>query len=60
MYVIRTQKLASHLMNLGFRLIKMDIDRNNPSFNVFLFNYSDELIQAVQNYKAQLIKIMEG
>jgi hypothetical protein len=56
MYVIRTQKLASYLMNLGFRLIRMDIDRNNPNFNVFLFNYSDELIQAVNNYKLQLIK----
>ena len=51
MYVIKNQVMASYLMSIGFRLVKLDVDRNNLNRNVYLFNDSKELRNAMTEYK---------
>lgn len=51
MYVIRTQKLATYLMNKGFELVRTDKNKENPNFNVFLFQDSPVLRATVKQYK---------
>lgn len=50
MYVIKTQKMATFLMNKGFRLIKLQKDRTNPNRNVYLFKDSLELRKVMSEY----------
>lgn len=50
MYVIKTQVLATYLMTKGFRLIKLQEDRNDPNRNVYLFKDSEELRKAITEY----------
>lgn len=50
MYVIKSQKMATYLMSKGFRLIKLQQDRNNPNRNVYLFKDSSELRKAITEY----------
>jgi hypothetical protein len=35
MYVIKNQVMATFLMSKGFRLIKLDLDKDNPNRNVY-------------------------
>lgn len=51
MFVVRSMKLAGYLMQRGFVLIKLQDDRNNSNRNVFLFNESNELKNAIEEYK---------
>lgn len=48
--VVKNQKMAAHLMTLGFRLIKMDVDKLNPRKNVYLFNNTPQLHEAMAKY----------
>lgn len=50
MYVIKAQSMATYLMSKGFRLIKLQQDRNNPNRNVYLFKDSLELRKAITEY----------
>ena len=50
MYVIKSQSMATYLMSKGFRLIKLQQDRNNPNRNVYLFKDSLELRKAITEY----------
>lgn len=50
MYVIKNQSLATFLMDKGFRLIKLQKDRNNPNRNVYLFKDSEELRKSITEY----------
>ncbi|ACB84822.1 DUF5659 domain-containing protein [Natranaerobius thermophilus] len=50
-YVVRSQRLAGFLMLKGFVLKKLDISREDPSRNVFLFNNTKELRDTVELYK---------
>lgn len=50
-YVVKTMRLASWLINEGFEKIKEQPDRNNLKFNVFLFKDSIELRSALEKYK---------
>ena len=50
-YVVKTMRLASWLINEGFEKIKEQEDRNNPKFNVFLFEDTIELRSALERYK---------
>ena len=54
MYVIRTQKLAKYLMDKGFELVRTDVNRENPKFNVFLFHDTPILRATVKQYKKML------
>ena len=51
MYVIKNQVMASYLMSKGFRLVKLDVDRNNKNRNIYLFNDSKELRQTMNEYQ---------
>lgn len=50
MYVIKSQSMATYLMSKGFRLVKLQQDRNNPNRNVYLFKNSLELRKAITEY----------
>lgn len=50
-YVVKTMRQASFLINEGFEKIKEQEDRNNPKFNVFLFEDTIELRSALERYK---------
>ena len=56
MYVVKTQVLASYLMSKGFRLIKLQEDRNNKKRNVYLFKDSKELRDVITEYTNNKIK----
>lgn len=47
--LIYSQKLAGFLMNKGFVLISM-IKNDNTKRNIFVFNESEKLEQAISNY----------
>lgn len=49
-YVVKTMRQASWLINEGFKKIKEQKDRNNPKFNVFLFEDTIELRSALARY----------
>ena len=50
-YVVKTMRLAVYLINEGFEKLREQTDRNNPKFNVFLFQDSIELRSALDRYK---------
>lgn len=50
-YVAKTMRLASYLVSKGFRVKKEQPDRNNPKYNVWLFEDSIELRGALLNYR---------
>ena len=50
-YVVKTMRLAVYLINEGFEKLREQPDRNNPKFNVFLFQDSIELRSALERYK---------
>jgi len=53
MYVIRTQKLATWLINKGFEMLKIDDNKENR-FKVFLFDDTPVLRAMVKQYSLQL------
>jgi hypothetical protein len=56
MYVIRTQKLATYLMERGFELKKTDKNKEDERFNVFLFQDTPILRATVKQYRNMLNK----
>ena len=42
--------MAAHLMTLGFRLVKMDEDKIDKNRNVYLFNDTPQLHDAMVKY----------
>lgn len=48
--IIYSKILANHLVNLGFRLIRTEINIKDISKRVFVFEYSDELQAVVDEY----------
>jgi hypothetical protein len=53
MYVIKTRKLATYLIDKGFELVKQDKNRLDPRYDVFLFNDTPVLRAVVEQYKNQ-------
>lgn len=53
MYVVKTQALATYLMAKGFRLIKLQKDRNDDNRNVYLFKNSKELRDSITEFTKQ-------
>lgn len=51
MYVIRTQKLATYLIEKGFELVRTDDNREDPRFKIFLFQDTPVLRAMVKQYK---------
>jgi len=55
MYVIRTQKLATWLISKGFELLKIDDNKEDLRFKVFLFKDTPVLRAMIKQYKKQSI-----
>lgn len=51
MYVIKNQLMATFLMSKGFKLIKLDVDRNDKTRNVYLFSDTPLLRNAMKEFK---------
>ncbi len=50
MKVIKSKRLANYLSEKGFKIEKVDSDKMNPSFLIFLFKMTDELDQALKEW----------
>ena len=50
-YVVKSLYLCRFLQNKGFELKKVKINKFNPKHNVFLFENTQELQQALTEYR---------
>lgn len=50
LYVCRRIRLLSHLMSKGFKFVKIEQDRNNPEYSVWVFIETPELREAIEEY----------
>ena len=55
-YVCTKMKLLTYLMKRGYMYIKIDKDRNNPRYTVWLFEDTPELREEVSRYYANYPK----
>lgn len=46
-YIIYSQKMAKQLINRGFKLIKIARNKVYPKYNVFLFEDTEQLREAL-------------
>lgn len=51
MYVCKTLRLMHYLIRGGFECKKIQNDRNNPDYMVFLFEDSKELREYLRGYR---------
>ena len=51
--VVFSKDLANKLVNLGFKLIKTEINLKDPKFKVFIFDNSEDLEAVVAQYKRE-------
>ena len=49
--VVFSKELANILVNKGFKILKTEINLKDARFKVFVFEYSEELEKAVEEYK---------
>lgn len=49
-YVIKTTRLNEHVAKHGFKMIRPQRDRYNPSFVVFLYEDTEELRECIGRY----------
>ena len=47
---VKTQRLAGWLMFQGFHFLRSDIDRNNTSKYIYIFENSEGLENEIDNY----------
>jgi hypothetical protein len=50
-YVIQNQSMAGYLMVNGFKLHKIEVSKKDPSRDVFLFEDTEKLRQAMSEFK---------
>jgi len=50
LFVCKSQQLCGFFMLKGFKLHKMEISRDNPNRNVFIFSNSQQLQNAIQEF----------
>lgn len=50
-FYVKSMRLAGYLMQNGFVLHGIQPDTTSDRRNLFLFTNSDELLQAIENYK---------
>lgn len=51
--VVFSKDLANKLVNLGFKLIKTEINLKDTKFKVFIFENSEDLEAVVAQYKKE-------
>lgn len=49
-FVAKTKRLCKYLTDRGFKMKREDADELNPKYNVFIFNNSAAVRQAVAEY----------
>ena len=49
-YVCRRIRILTFLLERGFQYIKMEQDKYNPNYNIWLFRDCDEIRAAVEEY----------
>lgn len=49
-YIIKSIYLAKYLQQKGFELVKVKMNKFYPKHNVFLFENTEELHQAISEY----------
>lgn len=54
--VVFSKELANKLVNDGFKIVKTEINLKDPKFKVFIFEYSEELANAIEAYKNAKLK----
>lgn len=50
-YVIKTWRMVEYLEKFGIKMLKSVPDRNNPNYNIFLYEDSLELRHAIDKKK---------
>lgn len=53
MYVCRRMKLCSFLLSKGFNYEKVEQDKFNPKYQVWIFKNTPELKLAIEEYYSQ-------
>lgn len=48
---VKTQKLAGYLMLNGFKFLRVDDDRNNPDYKIYIFRNENGIEEAIDSYK---------
>ena len=56
MYVCRRMKLCGFLLSKGFQYEKVEPDKFNPKYSIWIFKSSPELRLAVDEYYSQINK----
>lgn len=51
--LIKTQKLAGFLMMNGYKLLRMNDDKNNPIYKIYIFRNDDGIELMIDKYKEQ-------
>lgn len=54
LYVIRGYRLANYLMNNGINMVKVDRNKENKSWLIFLFEDTKNLRQAITKFNYEL------
>ena len=52
-YVCKRARLAGYLMSLGYQPYKITANKDNPRYDVYLFDGSEQLYRAVISYVTQ-------
>lgn len=50
MKVIKSKRLANYLTEKGFKIEKVDVDRENSKYMIFLFKKTNELLEAMNKW----------
>lgn len=48
--LIKTSRLAGWLMYQGYILLRTDKDRNNPKYDIYVFQFQDGIENEINNY----------
>ena len=51
MYVCKTMRMCSFLLEKGFKIYDTQVDKFNSKFNIWLFKATPEIRQALGEYK---------
>ncbi|CEQ26781.1 hypothetical protein [Paraclostridium sordellii] len=47
--LVRNFMHANELLDMGYRLVRIDRDKNNKSFMIFLFEFNDTIVEDLKS-----------
>lgn len=59
-YVCKRLRLCRYLIDCGFNPYKIAPDRDNPRYNIWLFDQSEQLMVAIMRYFARNEQMNNG